>query len=267
MEIDIKKYLKEFKIGTKKMFKEFFNKETNKKQRANMWTFARLVTPFITTIICIITLFVTNTLPLLIAAATLTGFGALTDYFDGKSARKYNSSSEYGKRLDQIADKVFSGMLGISLSILNPMFLITLFGETIISTINIAYKSKYPEIDISSSKIGRIKEWPLFITLGLGFISSLNPVLDVITKIMTILTFSLQLMTAGSYIAQNEKEIKKQKKETIYPNTLEIDIEEKELEKEKEKIVTKENRIQELKQYKNELLTTNNEKNKVYKLK
>ena len=132
MGINIKKYLKEFKNGTKTMFKEFFKKETNKKQRANMWTFTRLIIPFITTIICIISLFVTNTIPLLISAAALTGFGAITDYFDGRSARKYNSTSEYGKRLDQISDKVFSGMLGINLSILNPMFLITLLGEAII---------------------------------------------------------------------------------------------------------------------------------------
>ena len=32
MKETIKKYLEEFKIGTKTMFKEFFNKETNKKQ-------------------------------------------------------------------------------------------------------------------------------------------------------------------------------------------------------------------------------------------
>ena len=31
MKETIKKYLEEFKIGTKSMFKEFFNKETNKK--------------------------------------------------------------------------------------------------------------------------------------------------------------------------------------------------------------------------------------------
>ena len=45
---------KEFKNGTKTMFKEFFKKETNKKQRANMWTFARFVIPVITLITSII---------------------------------------------------------------------------------------------------------------------------------------------------------------------------------------------------------------------
>ena len=267
MGIDIKKYLKEFKNGTKTMFKEFFKKETNKKQRANMWTFTRLIIPFITTIICIISLFVTNTMPLLISAAALTGFGAITDYFDGRSARKYNSTSEYGKRLDQISDKVFSGMLGINLSILNPMFLITLLGEAIISLVNITYKVKYPDIDISSTQIGRIKEWPLFATLGLGFISSLNPILDVITKIMIITTFLLQVITADSYIIQNNMKINKNKKEeNIINNTLEIDLEEKKYDKEKK--ITNDKRIQELKQYKDELLNNKTEeRNKVLKLK
>ena len=268
MGINIKKYLKEFKKGTKTMFKEFFKKETNKKQRANMWTFTRLIIPFITSIICFISLFVANTLPLLISAAVLTGFGALTDYFDGKSARKYNSTSLYGKRLDQISDKVFSGMLGISLSMLNPMFLIILLGEIIISTINIAYKSKHPNINISSTQIGRFKEWPLFITLGLGFISSLNPIIDIITKIMIGLTFTLQLSTAVSYIKENEKELKNitENKEMINDNTLKVDLDEKQKKKTYKK--KKKDRIQELKQYKEKLLTTNDdEHNKILKLK
>ena len=46
----IKSAVKNFKLGTKTMFKEFFNKETNKKQRANMWSFTRIIIPFITII-------------------------------------------------------------------------------------------------------------------------------------------------------------------------------------------------------------------------
>ena len=269
MGIDIKKYLKEFKIGTKKMFKEFFKKETNKKQRANMWTFLRLIIPFITTIICATSLFVTNTMPFLISAATLTGLGALTDYFDGKSARKHNSTSEYGKLLDQIADKVFSGMLGINLSILNPLFLIVLLGEGIISSINLLYKSNNPNLNIKSTQIGKIKEWPLFSTLGLGFLSSLNPILNIITKIMIVITFSLQLITAGSYIKQNDKEIKnlRKNKEILGTNSLDVNFEKEN--KEEKKIITKNNKIEELKKYKQELVNNSisEENNKVLELK
>ena len=47
MKETISEFLKNFKSGTKLMFKEFFNKETNKKQRANMWTFSRLIISFL----------------------------------------------------------------------------------------------------------------------------------------------------------------------------------------------------------------------------
>lgn len=265
----IKEYLKEFKCGTKNMFKEFFYKETNKKQRANMWTFTRLVIPFITLIICVMTLFVTNTLPLLVSAAILTGIAASTDYFDGKSARKYGATSEYGKLLDQVADKVFSGLTGICVAILNPAFLINLLGEVIIASVNLVYKKSNPDLNIKSSKIGKIKEWPLFITLGLGFISKLNPVLDIITKILIMTTFAMQMTAAGNYIKQNEKEIKKMKskKELFASNELRIDLK-KEENTVKEKTLTKENRIQELKQYKEDLLNNNTcETEKILKLK
>ena len=46
--------LKELNDGIKVMFKEFFNKETNKKQRANMWTFSRLVLAFFIPIMALI---------------------------------------------------------------------------------------------------------------------------------------------------------------------------------------------------------------------
>lgn len=268
MGIDLKKYLKSFKNGTKNMFIEFFNKNTNKKQRANMWTFTRLIIPVITTLICIISLFVTNTLPFLISATLLTGFGSITDYFDGKSARKHNSTSEYGKLLDQVADKIFSSLTGISLCILNPLFLVNLLGEAIIATINLAYKSKNPNLNIKSSIIGRIKEWPLFITLGFGFISTLNPILNNIATAFIISTFLLQLITAGSYISQNEKSINELKKnEKLHgKNILEITDDNKT--EEKYKVKTKSNEIENLKKYKNELLNYNtfNDKVKVYTL-
>ena len=136
-----KKYLIEFKNGTIVMFKEFFNKKTNKKQRANMWSFLRLIIPLITLILSIIAS-ILNILPLLVASGIIAGFGALTDFFDGKSARKHKSSSEYGKILDQVTDKFYSLIMGINLSFLNPIYILPLSLELTISLINISYKSK-----------------------------------------------------------------------------------------------------------------------------
>jgi phosphatidylglycerophosphate synthase len=101
MKDTIKAYYLELKNGIKTMFKEFFNKETNKKQRANMWTFSRLIISIPILILSIIYL-INFSIPLLITNTILVGMGSITDYFDGKSARKYNSSSEFGKKLDQI---------------------------------------------------------------------------------------------------------------------------------------------------------------------
>lgn len=206
----IKKYLLDFKLGTKTMFKEFFHKETNKKQRANMWTFSRLIIALIIPILTIISIISSSTI-VLTTAFISTAFGAITDFFDGRSARKYNSSSEFGKNLDATADKVFSTSLGISLSLLNPLFLINLIGELSISLTNILYIIKNPEINIKSSKIGKIKQWPLSLTFILGILSLIIPKLSLITNIAIINTFIIQLVTLTNYIKTNNNQIQELK--------------------------------------------------------
>jgi len=196
------------------MFKEFFNKETNKKQRANMWTFSRLVTSFLIPIFSLISILSAN-FSLFIVSIFITGFGGLTDFLDGRSARKHNSFSEYGRLLDQVADKVFSMMIGINLSLFNPLFLITLLGEGLIVATNIPYKLKYKDLKIKSTQMGRIKQWPLFMSLVLGFISTILPNLIPATNIAILLTFISQLATVTSYIKSNDESIKKLKKEEI----------------------------------------------------
>lgn len=216
MRDEIKKYWSEFKEGTKKMFKEFFKKETNKKQRANMWTFSRLIIPIITIISSTIAI-ITNFIPLLITASLFAGFGAVTDYFDGKSSRKHNSASEYGKLLDQITDKAFSGLIGINLLFINPNYIVIIFGELLIAITNIYYKTKYKNLNINSTKIGKIKQFPLFLSLSLGYISGVNSILNIISNVSITLTILIQLMTSYSYIINNNKEVQSmaQKKTNI----------------------------------------------------
>ena len=204
----LKKYYEEFKVGTKKMFNEFFKKETNKKQRANMWTFARFIIPIITLTTSIIAIS-TASIPLFIGTGIMAGMGAVTDFFDGKSARKHGSTSEYGKILDQASDKFFAGIIGINLLFLNPLYIFILLGEALIAVVNISYKLKHKDLDIKSTMIGRIKEWPLFFTLALGYLSTINPTLFTISNFSILLTSVFQLTTAASYIESNNKAIKK----------------------------------------------------------
>lgn len=204
----IKNYWLELENGTNTMFKEFFNKETNKKQRANMWTFSRIITSFLIPICSLISILSAN-ISLFIVSMGITAFGGLTDFLDGRSAKKHNSFSEFGKFLDQISDKLFSIMIGINLSLFNPLFIITLFGEIGIASVNALYKSKNPNLDIKSTQTGRIKQWPLFSSLVLGFLSTLVPVISPITNMFIFITFAFQLFTTSSYIKENEKNILK----------------------------------------------------------
>lgn len=207
MPEEIKYYIKEFNLGTKKMFKEFFKKETNKKQRANMWTFSRLISSFLS-VICSSISIIFNIKILFSIAAIITILGAITDFFDGRSARKYNAVSEYGKLLDQVTDKIFSIMISINLALFYPNFWILLIGESVIAIINIYYKTKYPKIKINSTFIGKIKQFPLFISLGFGFLTSINETLKSITNISINITFIIQVLTAIDYIIENKRMIK-----------------------------------------------------------
>lgn len=271
MKEEIKKYWNEFKNGTKLMFKEFFKKETNKKQRANMWTFIRLIIPIITLITSIIGI-ITASIPIFIITGLIAGMGAVTDFFDGKSARKHGSSSEYGKLLDQASDKFFAGVIGINLLFLNPSYIFVLLGELTIALVNISYKLKHKNLNINSTKIGKIKEWPLFFTLALGYLSAINTTMLLLSNISIIITTLFQAATSISYIDNNNKNVRKLKIEEINKFVIELENEEENIDKtnnknvnmsinlREKKFVSRLEQCENLRKLKDELLS--NEENK-----
>lgn len=209
--------MEEFNIlvnGTKELWNDFFSKEDNEKQRANMWTFTRLILPFLI-VISSSKAFTSNeekNKKLYLASSIfLTSFAAFTDFIDGKSARKHNSTSEYGKLLDQVADKVFAFMLGLNLTNLDPKYLRIVIGEVLIAGVNLYYKAKDNDIKQSSTKIGKIKEWPLFITLASGYIALLDNRFGKAKDTLIDATNLLQAATICSYIKQNKELIKSKK--------------------------------------------------------
>jgi len=197
--------------GTKELFEEFFTKEGNEKQRANMWTFTRLVLPFlivITSSKSFTSKDERNKKIYLAYSAILASFAAVTDYMDGKSARKYNATSEYGKLLDQVADKVFAFVLGLNLTNLDHRYLRIVIGEVLIGAVNLYYRRKDESIDMKSTTIGKIKEWPLFMTLASGYISSIDNRFDKVKDVLMNTTSVMQALTLHSYIKQNKELIK-----------------------------------------------------------
>ena len=243
----IKSSLKSFKSGTQNMFKEFFNKETNKKQRANIWSFTRIIIPLITIITSTLAI-ITSSYPLFATTGIIAGLGAVTDALDGASARKHKSNSEYGKVLDQVTDKFFAGVIGINLLFINPVYIYTLIGELAIAAINTAFKLKYHDLDIKSTMVGKIKTWPLYITLALGFLGPINSTFLAISNTSIAITLLAQLATCVSYVDSNSKKAKElRKKEKIEEINFMIEEENK---KEKELVLTKEKEKTLLEKYK-----------------
>ena len=126
-----------------------------KKYIPNILTLSRLlVTPLI------IYLGLNNHLIILIVVAV---FIALTDFFDGYLARKWQVTSDFGAKLDMIADKVLALGLLILLIMKNHLFLYVLILESIIAIVNvyIFFKIKYA----NSLLVGKFKTWIIFITI------------------------------------------------------------------------------------------------------
>lgn len=210
MKEKIKKYWFELTNGIKTMFKEFFDKKTNKKQRANMWSFSRLIL-LIPILICGITAIITSAPAMFISTSTLVILGEITDIFDGASARKHNSTSDFGKLLDQLVDKTFSTFTTIILAIINPLSISILLGEIMIGCSNIFYKLKYKDIPDNSSLIGKVKQFPLSAAFIMGFLSPINNTLKIISIILILITNIIQTATAIGYLDRNMKWVKKQK--------------------------------------------------------
>lgn len=216
--MSIKKYLKEFTFEIKNMFKEFFNKETNKKQRANMWTFLRLISPIFALI--------SSICGFSFVSAIIIGFGGLTDFFDGRSARKHGSSSDFGKRLDQVTDKIFVILSGISASIINPIFIPVILMEASIASVNIYYKKKYPTINDKSAFIGKLKQFPLFSSMFMCFLSNINIYLKANANILVLLTVIMQSITLLHYTKTKYEEAKKIDKEKHFMKNNAINVSE-----------------------------------------
>lgn len=172
-------------------------------------------------------------------ALILVIIACITDMFDGKLARKWNTVTETGAKLDAICDKVFA--IGLIACLLNKFtfFVPLIILEIIIGLFNlfIYYKTKKAK----SLMIGKIKTNFLFITISLAFSTLFT---DIFTKIISgfsVATLNIQILAFISYITyfydtlkniQIEETIIKDKEDTrtkIYNIEEEIKKEKKEL--------------------------------------
>ena len=210
---------KQFMDEGKICFQEFKNPNTRYKQIPNMFTASRLLAPFF-----IIPSVLVGNLPL--TAIFVTGF-ALTDAADGYFARKYNATSEFGRKLDALTDKLFAAALLIPLTVINPTLLPLLAMEGVISAINV--KSQLNNNVPKTKYIGKIKTAALSVTIGLNYINLIANIPSILLAVSSTSTFILQGCSATKYYCTNRsKEIIKHKKEIEETKTEISSIEESE---------------------------------------
>jgi len=181
----------------------------------NILSASRMAAPFV-----IPPLAMTGNIPLVLLAAS--GF-LLTDFLDGKIARALHGETKLGQLLDQISDKVCSIGLLLALIPTVPFMVVPLILESTIAAINI--KNTKKGINVKSVESGRLKMWPLSISLisGYGMIMSPSIIFNIITYLGLSATTILEVINIKEYhdlaikhSKQNEnqyKDIKKTKEQ------------------------------------------------------
>ena len=138
---------------------------------------------------------------------------ALTDYFDGKLARKWNVCTEFGARLDAGCDKLLAMSLLIVLILKNKIFIYLLVLEGVISIINLIVFSKSRVT--KSILIGKFKTWLLYITVIMGVINLFYPKINTLTIVAVYITLFFQIITAVLYFRNLIDEFSQKKKTPI----------------------------------------------------
>ncbi len=197
---------KKYKKRIKDALNDFKSIKTVYKQIPNILTSTRLFSPFI-----LMPFFISGNLMSIIVAIALI---ASTDFFDGLLARKFNVTSELGKDLDAVSDKVFALTLIAPLVLQNPLYLTNVILELFIGISNLQaeFNNKKPKTIF----IGKVKTASLSLNIILGYLNLIFSINPIILSIVFSSTIVLQLISTYKYIKINNK-----KDETIIEdNTL-----------------------------------------------
>lgn len=181
----------------RKEFKNIKKKEI-KRQIPNLLTLSRGLAPIV-----IIPAILFNKLYFVIILLIIF---ALTDFLDGKMARKYNLVSEFGVKLDAVCDKIFAISLIIPAIINHGIFIFNFVMEIAISYTNLLSYTKGN--NPRSTIIGKIKTALLSLTLILAYIPNMN---NLVIFIFSLITIICQVITLIKYI-NTDMEMDKNKK-------------------------------------------------------
>lgn len=198
-----------YKSEIRKCISDLKTKGRRRNQIPNILTMSRIVAP-----IFIIPCVYLSSLPVTLI---VTGAFAITDALDGWLARKLKATSDFGRELDPIADKVFASGLIVPLITSNPFILINLLLEGVISVINL--KSKLKGNEPKTNILGKIKTWALSLLVISSYCSLFLNLSSIISTSLLVATSTLQLATTVNYykddkLKDNNKKIVQENKNT-----------------------------------------------------
>tara|TARA_B100000686_G_C16473800_1_gene803485 strand:- start:101 stop:634 length:534 start_codon:yes stop_codon:yes gene_type:complete len=106
-------------------------------------------------------------------AASVFGLAMLTDQFDGWAARRAGASSELGRILDPVADKVL--VMATLITLIDPVFsgwivAAIVSREFLISGLRVAAIER--GIVIAARDLGKLKTWAQAVSAGLGCLAA-----------------------------------------------------------------------------------------------
>ena len=147
--------------------------------------------------------------PIYLLAGVIFIIGALTDYFDGKIARKYNIVTDFGKLVDAIADKVLVNSTLIILSALGEVpaiiTVIIIVRDAITDSIKMLAASKGKVV--AAIKTGKWKTAFLMVGISLTLFGNIPFVFLnwPVNQLLLWLAAILAAISAWEYYTMNKK--------------------------------------------------------------
>lgn len=219
---ELKKYLNVYKEDFDNCLEYAKNIKTWYKLIPNLLTIARPIGMIPANIL----FFTGNVVPALI----LTGCLLITDFFDGRLARKWNVQSKLGADLDAVGDKVMFLGMALPLLINYPVILINILGEAFITAVNV--KGRINGLDMKTVYSGKIKTWFLSFTLGLGYLVQFFHLPVSILRLLSVVTGVSQCVVLNDYISMyNKKMVKKENEVNEEDNIIFENLNDKEQDK------------------------------------
>ena len=138
---------------------------------------------------------------------------ALTDKLDGVFARRFHETTEWGKILDPLADKIAVGVVGIVLLVLDAIplwFVLVILGRDIAIFTGGIYLKSSRGIVLQSNETGKWAVGVLSLTLFLMVIGVEGMVTDILIGVTLLMLF----LSLAFYIARFAQVVKAAKSAT-----------------------------------------------------